>query len=52
MKRHISILGQEIRQYFPDLEDFQKSCCFVNNPFGTSVGDPPLQEYLLQRTVH
>ena len=24
MKLHISILGEEIRQYFPDLEDFQK----------------------------
>ena len=24
MKRHISILGEEIWQYFPDLEDFQK----------------------------
>ena len=26
MKRHISILGEEIRHYFPDLEDFQKYC--------------------------
>ena len=22
MKRHISVLGEKIRQYFPDLEDF------------------------------
>ena len=22
VKRHFSILGEEIRQYFPDLEDF------------------------------
>jgi len=33
MKRHISILGEEIRQYFPDLEDFRKYCSFVNNPW-------------------
>ena len=23
MKRHISVVGEEIRQYFPGLEDFQ-----------------------------
>ena len=45
-KRHI--LGEEIRQYFPDLEDFQKYCCFVNKRFGTSVGDLPSQDNLLQ----
>ena len=47
MKLHISILGEEIRQYFPDLEDFQKYCGFVNNPFGTSVGDLPSENILL-----
>jgi len=31
-----------------DLEDFQKYCRFVNNPFGTSVGDLPSQDNLLQ----
>ena len=41
MKRHNSILGKEIWHYFPDLEDFQKYCRFVNNPFETSVGDLP-----------
>ena len=45
MKRHISILGKEIRQY---LEDFQKYCRFVYNSFGTSVGDLPSPENLLQ----
>ena len=49
MKRHISILGEEIRHYFLDLEDFQKYCRFVNNPFGTSVGDLPSQDSLLQK---
>ena len=48
MKCHISILGKEIRHYFPDLEDFQKYCGFVNNPFGMSVGDLPSQDNLLQ----
>ena len=48
MKRHISILGEEIRQYFLDLGDFQKYCRFVNNPFGTSVVDLPSQDNLLQ----
>ena len=48
MKRHISILGEEIWHYFPDLEDFQKYCRFVNNPFGTSGGDLPSQDNLLQ----
>ena len=48
MKRHISILGEEIRHYFPDLEDFQKYCRFVNNPFGTNVGDLSLQDNLLR----
>ena len=48
IKRHISILGEEIRHYFPDLKDFQKYCRFVNNPFGTSVGDLPSQDNSLQ----
>jgi len=48
MKRHISILGKEIRQYFPELEDFQKYRRFVNIPFRTSVGDLLLQDNLLQ----
>ena len=48
MKRHISILGEEIWQYFSELEDFQKYCRFVNNPFGMSVGDLPLLDNLLQ----
>ena len=48
MKRHISIFGEEIRHYLPDLEDFQRYCRFVNNSFGTSVGDLPLQDKLLQ----
>jgi len=30
------------------LEDFQKYCRFVNNPFGTSVGDLLPQDNLLQ----
>ena len=49
MKRHISILGEEIRQYFLDLGDFQKYCRFVNKPFGTSVGDLSSQDNLLQK---
>ena len=48
IKCPISILGEEIWHYFPDLEDFQKYCRFVNNPFGTSVGDLPSQDNLLQ----
>ena len=43
-----SFLGEEIRHYFPDLEDFQKYCRFVKNPFGMSVGDLPSQDNLLQ----
>ena len=34
MKQHISILGEEIWQYFSELEDFQNYCRFVNNSFG------------------
>ena len=41
MKQRISILGEEIQQYFPDLADFQKYCRFVNDPFGTTVRDLP-----------
>ena len=48
MKRHISILGKDIRHYFPDLENFQTYCRLVNNLFGTSVGDLPSQDNLLQ----
>ena len=48
MKRHVSILGEEIRHYFHDLEDFQRCCRFVNNPFGTSVGDLSSQHNSLQ----
>ena len=51
IKRHISILSEEIRQYFPDLKDFQKYFRFVNNRFGTSVGDLPSQDNLLQIQV-
>ena len=46
MKRSISILAEEIRHY---LENFQKYCCSVNNPFGTSVGNVPSQDNLLQK---
>ena len=49
MKCHISILGEKIRHYFLDLEDFQKYCHFVNNYFGMCVGDLPLQNNLLQK---
>ena len=49
MKWHISIFGEKIRQYFPDLEDFQKYCHFVNNAFGRSVGDLPLQNFLQEQ---
>ena len=48
MKRHIFIFDEEIWQYFPDLEDFQKFCRFGNNTFGTSVGDLHLQDILLE----
>ena len=48
MKRQISILSEEIRYCFPDLKDFQKCFRFVNNPFGTKVGDLNSQENLLQ----
>ena len=48
VKRPISILAEEIRHYFPDLQDFQKYCRFVNNPFETSVGHQPSQDNLLQ----
>ena len=48
VKRHISILGEEIGNYFPDLEDLQKYFRFLNNPFGTNVGDLPSQDNLLQ----
>ena len=48
MKRLLSIFGEETRQYFPDLEDFQKYCRFVNNPFRTSGRDMPFQHNLLQ----
>ena len=50
MKRHISILGEEIKFSTTslDLEDFQKYYRFVNNPFGTSVGDLFSQDNLLQ----
>ena len=48
---HISILVEEIDHYFPDLEDFQKYYRFVNSPFGTSVGDLPSQDKLLQEQL-
>ena len=47
MKRHICIPGKEIWQYFPDLEDFRTYRYFVNNSFGTNVGNLPLQDNLL-----
>ena len=51
MKRYVSIFGEEIRQYLPDLEDFQKYGRFVNNTVGTSVGDLPSQDNLLQEQL-
>ena len=48
MKRHISIFSEEIWQCFPDLDDFQKYCRFVNNTFGKSIGDLPSQDNSLQ----
>ena len=48
MKQHIFILGEEIRQYFPYLEDFQKYCRFLNNPFGTNLGNLPSHDNFLQ----
>jgi len=48
MTCHISIFREEIRHYFSNLEDFEKYCRFVSNPFGTSVGDMPSQDNLLQ----
>ena len=49
MKRNMPILGEEFRQHFSDLEDFQKYFRFVNNPFGTSVGDLLSLDKLLQK---
>ena len=51
MKRYVSICGEEIRQYFPDLEDFQKYGRFVHNTVGTSVGDLPSQDNLRQEQL-
>ena len=51
MKRYISIFGEKSRQYFLDLEDFQKYGRFVNNTVGTSVGDLPSQDNLLQEQL-
>ena len=48
MKRHISILGEEIPQYFSDLKGFQNYCRFVNNFFGTRVEDLPSRESFFQ----
>ena len=48
IKRHFFIHGEEIRQYFHDLEDFQKYCCSVKNPFRTSARDLPSQKNVLQ----
>ena len=48
MKRRIFILCEKIRQYFPDLKDFQKYCLIVNNLLGTNVRDLPSQDNLLQ----
>jgi len=38
MKRHTSILAEEICHYFSKLQDFEKYCRFTNNPFGITVG--------------
>ena len=48
MKCDISIFDEEIRQYFPDLKDFQKFYRSVHSTFGTSVGGLPSQDNLLQ----
>ena len=47
IKRHISIFSEEIPQHFSDWKNFQKYCCFVNNPYKTCVGD-----LLSQGTLH
>ena len=48
MKCHISILGDKTLCYFSDLQDIQKSCFFINNPFGTSVRDLLSEDNVIQ----
>ena len=48
MKRHVSILRDEISRYFPDLLEFEKYYLFINNPFVLSVSDLPSEDNLVQ----
>ena len=48
MKRHVSILREEISRYFPDLLEFEKYYRFINNPFVLSVSDLPSEDNLVQ----
>ena len=48
MKRHITFLVKKFDSASLTWKIFKKYCRFVSNPFGTSVGDLPLQDNLLQ----
>lgn len=48
MKRHVSILGEEIDHYFPNLEQFDKYYCFINTPFALAVEDLPSTDHSIQ----
>ena len=47
MKRHVSILREEISRYFPDLLEFEKYYRFINNPFVLFVSDLPSEDNLV-----
>ena len=48
MKRHVSILREDISRYFSDVLEFEKYYRFIHNPFVLSVSDLPSQENLVQ----
>ena len=41
IKRHVSILREEISRYFPNLQEFDKLYRFINSPFGLELDDLP-----------
>ena len=48
MKRHVSMLREEISHHLTALQDFEKYHRFINNPFVLSIHDLPSEDKLIQ----
>ena len=48
IKCYVTILVDETYRYFPNQQEVQKCCHFINNPFGTKASDLPSKGNFIQ----